>query len=361
MDEELELDLTDQGTINCLSSVGVDIFDENRNYWLVRTKGGDYFEDFYLSGDDNIGYVGIEWNEITEIIDGESKEELSERISKIYPKEKQQQWTYIAGIIIKFINEIKKGDIVLIPSAKSKTIAFGEILDDEIYLAEENEDDQSILDIWDDLEAESVGNKKEVTPMKKRRRVKWFKHVSRQKLDPDLRQIIYMHQTIVDLSPYAQFVDRTLSDFYIKGEDCYFTYRVNKPQNIPYMQMSRFLSINDRIIEIINSNEEQLGVSFGNDDLVLKINVQSKGPVQFKGPMKKLLIFGLVSMLIFGGKVSLSFGDGFSIECGGLPTLIDSANKVYANYIQSKEYDSMKEDVEKSKQDLELQVPDAEN
>lgn len=355
---KLNLDLNDQNTIQCLNSLGVDIYDEHRNYWLVRTKGGDYFEDFYFSGDDSIGYVGIEWNEITGVLENETKEELSERISHIYKDEKQQQCTYIAGIILKFVNEIKKGDIVLIPNASSKIIAFGEVLDDNIYLADDDKSEQTFLDLLDDIEENEIGDKKELTPMKKRRRVRWFKHVQREKLDPDLKPIVYAHQTIVDLEPYASFVDRTLSDFYIKGNDCYFTYKVNKSQNIPYLQMNRFLNINAKIVDLINSSD--LGILF-NDDLVLKINVQSKGPVQFKGPMKKLLIFGLVSMLIFGGKVSLSLSDGFSIECGGLPALIDSANKVYANYIQSEEYDSMKEDVEKSKHELELQVPDAEN
>ena len=45
-----------------LESMGIDIFSENRQYWLIRTQGGAYYNDFI-----NENFVGIEWDEISDL------------------------------------------------------------------------------------------------------------------------------------------------------------------------------------------------------------------------------------------------------------------------------------------------------
>lgn len=60
--------------------------DTNRNYWLVRTNSGMYFQDFLL-GD----YIGINWNEFNdpEEFTDKNKDRTIEKISKIYKDNKQ--------------------------------------------------------------------------------------------------------------------------------------------------------------------------------------------------------------------------------------------------------------------------------
>lgn len=45
-----------------LNSIGVDVYDEDRNYWFIRTQGGLHYNEFY-----NNDFVGIEWDEISDL------------------------------------------------------------------------------------------------------------------------------------------------------------------------------------------------------------------------------------------------------------------------------------------------------
>lgn len=102
--------------------------DTNRNYWLVRTKSGKYFDEFYIDG-----FIGIGWNKISDMtIINSDQEAVKNIIKQGYPDENRPG--LIANQIIRFVKEMKKGDIVLIPSKNSRYVAFGELVDDNIYL-----------------------------------------------------------------------------------------------------------------------------------------------------------------------------------------------------------------------------------
>ena len=131
-----------------LRQLGVDIFPTERKYWFVRTQKGTYYEDFI-----NDKFIGIEWDKVSDIefIKNDNEDDLKEGIIKQYPNVERPG--YVAKQILKFCNSMKSGDIVLIPSEKSKWITFAEILDDDIYLYEEEDDFQRIIDdFFDDIE-----------------------------------------------------------------------------------------------------------------------------------------------------------------------------------------------------------------
>lgn len=103
----------------------------SRKYWFIRTDGGKYFDSFKENK-----FVAIEDNLITlqEIYSLKQKykedkkiilEELK-RISKDrYPKDARTG--LVASQIYRFLYEVKKGDIVIIPDVNSSAIAIGEI------------------------------------------------------------------------------------------------------------------------------------------------------------------------------------------------------------------------------------------
>ena len=82
------------------SRLGITQIPEKRNYWLVRTNGGQYFEDFYF---DN--YIGIEWDEIVSA-DYSDIESLKLQVEEHYPKEIRSG--YVASQIDKFVREFTK-------------------------------------------------------------------------------------------------------------------------------------------------------------------------------------------------------------------------------------------------------------
>ena len=58
--------------VDICREVGIPIIPDERKYWLVRTKSGIYFNDFYLNN-----YIAIGWDEISDIsLMTEQKREL---------------------------------------------------------------------------------------------------------------------------------------------------------------------------------------------------------------------------------------------------------------------------------------------
>lgn len=326
-------------TDKLLEAMHIDYIPSNRNYWFVRTNGGLYFDEFYIDG-----YIGIEWDEIS-ATDYENLDTLKLLVEEHYPSESRTG--YIASQIDKFVKEFKKDDIIIIPNKNSKIFAIGELIDDEIYVA--NEEPREGLLFEDDFDNQPKF-------LIKRRRVRWLKTLRRYELDPRLQTFIYAHNTIVNLKPYATYIDRTLSDFYIKGEDAFFTFRVNKISKISLDEMTNLLIFNKDLCNFVNSYfPDEYHISSG--EIISKIDVQSKGPVQLSGPAKKLLAIGLASTLICGGSVSFSKGEGFEISSQGIIGLFQAASDIYVNIktVQNnEEYSELKKDYEQLVEDYTL-------
>ncbi|NFQ84194.1 hypothetical protein FDG04_02450 [Clostridium sporogenes] len=328
-----------------LKKIGIDVFPEDRNYWFIRTQGGTYYDSFV-----NEGFVGIEWDEISdlELIKNSNEEKLKLDVIKYYPKVEKPG--HPVNQILRFANDIKKGDIVLIPNERSEWISIGEFLSDEMYIYEEEEDFQDILDSLDD----DCKDKKPV--LKKRREVRWIKQVKRNDLDPYLYRIIYSHNAVCDANKYSIFIDRTLSQFYIKGEEAYFTYKVNKKQNIPYQDLISFLNVNNQLMQYINENIDD---EFNIKDFILKINVQSKGPIQFKGKVFSILLLGMVITGLFGAKFKFnvnSKGADCEISTEGLPKLIESVSKIMDKR-EDEDLTKIKKSLNESGEKLEVSTP----
>ncbi len=297
-----------------LNKLGVDIFSNERNYWFIRTQDGTYYDDFI-----NDSYVGIEWNKISDLnyIINTAVEDLKVDVAANYPKVDKPG--SVVSKLKKFVCDIKKGDIVLIPSKSSEWISIGEFIEDKAYI-EDYDDSQAFQEALDSLDDGDTLTSMEI--MKKRRRVKWLKSVKKSEIDPYLYSIVYNHSAISEANKYSLYIDRTLSQFYIKGGECYLTLKVNKKSNIPYRDMTNFLYYNNKVIEnigkLIGFSEEEL------DTLIVKINVQSKGPIQIKDAVAKVLPIGVVMMFLFGGEISINPTEGsLSISSGGVPALIE--------------------------------------
>lgn len=347
---DIQLSNTD---LYILEKLNIDVFNAERNYWFLRTQAGTYFDEFYFNN-----YIGIEWDDI---VDNSIKsiEDMAQTVSQKYPNETRT--TYVAGQIWKFIHRFKKGDIVLIPNKDCKIIAFGEILEDQIYISNEG-----ISDPLAQLSLPDMDDEYSLPILRKRRKVKWLKTLKRGDLDPHLQTFIYAHNTIVDLKPYALFIDRTLSNFYIKGNSGYFTLMVNKPANIPLDDLTDLFLFNRSLCDFVNKYfPNEYNIRRG--ELICKIDVQSKGPVQFTGPITKITLIGLICMVLCGGSVKLNLKEGLEISSDGITKIIDSVVNAYdviKTHQETEKYEALTNDYsellkkyEECQQQLELTAP----
>ncbi|WP_427339449.1 restriction endonuclease [Caloranaerobacter sp. DY30410] len=320
-----------------LNLMAIKVINENRKYWLIRTKSGKYFDEFYFEN-----FIAIGWNKICDLeLIKQGGDELKREVIKCYPEEKRPG--YVANQIIRFVKEIKKGDIVLVPNKDSKYIAFGEILDDSIYMEEIINDE--LLETMDESDIEEYlndeGIEEEPCPYVKRRKVKWLKTINSDKLDPYLYRVLHSHNTISDANKYAHFIDRSLHSIFIKGDKAHVIYEVNEKKEIPAIDIINFIN---RVISIVSDFNNITNSNLNKEDIDLKINVQSPGPIEFSGPIITILVMAYLINSIIGGKWNIDLlGLKINHETEGL------SNKIL-KYFEIKN----KHEIEKMKQRNEL-------
>ncbi|WP_443659096.1 hypothetical protein [Clostridium algidicarnis] len=316
-----------------IEDLGIPIIDEKRNYWFIRTQGGDYFEDFYIEK-----YVGIEWDEVSDLnfIENNDCDIIKGLVSEKYPKIEKPG--YVAKQIKKFVSDVKIGDIVLIPNKNSEKIAFGEVISDvSIY----EEDRDPTLDFF------MLEDDNEDIPLKKRREVKWLKVVRRRSLDPYLYKIIYSHSAIVDARPYAIFIDRTLHSFYIKDNEAHLTMKVNNPCDISAIDLSGFIYESIGLVDSFNIKTEE---SFDKRDISTKINVQSPGIIEFVGPIGIIGCIAIGTVFLIGGETTFL---GVKLKSEGL------SNKIleWAKFLKENKEDKQNKIIKESAEALKLTTP----
>ncbi|MEC0233613.1 hypothetical protein P4H71_04485 [Paenibacillus kribbensis] len=256
----------------------ITVIDENRNYWLVRTQSGDYYDDFYRGGFIGIGWNSLDWKSIQSEPD---EENVLEYIASNYPDEKQPK--RILSQLTRFITDMSIGDIVLIPSRSSDYITFGEISSD-VY--EELIDEDEVFEGSCDF--------------KRRRTVTWLKTVTKKKLDPYLYKLLNSHHTITNANNYDIFIDRTLHSFYQKRDTTHFVFEVNREKNIPTVELANLLN---NLLDLVPEVNSLTGEDFKKEDLDVRLNLQSPGVVEIIVVVSPLLLLGVGVILhyIMGG------------------------------------------------------------
>ena len=254
----------------------IPVIPDNLQYWFVRTEGGAYFDDFYFDK-----FIGIGWDEFLDLeyIEKENLEKFKEQIKQKYKDEERPGLA--CGQMKKFVSEMKIGDIVMIPSKNSARIAFGRIMSNP-YIYE--------------LTSREI--EEELCQYIKRRNVEWITTIHRDNLDPYLFKMMYAHNTITNANIHAPFIDRIMHSLYIKGDVGHLVLQVTKEDHVGARDLSRLI---DRTISLIEHPE----VDINTDDIDVKINVQSPGPVEFVAAAGTIFIIAAVLHYIVGGKFSL--------------------------------------------------------
>lgn len=261
----------------------IPVVSDKRKYWFVRTNSGLYYEDFKSRN-----YVGIGYNEIslTKIKDAHEREGMptkksavnpfKEHIVSVYPDETRPM--YIGRQLIDFIYNIKKHDIVIIPSESSEELLIGEVEETPAYV-------------------EEGGTELAACLFQRRKKIKWIKEFSRIEMDSNLLKIIYVHRTVTALDEdLGSFVERSINKFYVKGGVAHLTLNVERPDSIS--ALSFYKGWGD-LLDLTDQLERELGIEPDVDKIQTKVNVNSPGPVE----LISLSITGILLLTIVLGYV----------------------------------------------------------
>jgi restriction system protein len=277
-----------------------------RKYWLVRTNSGIYYDNFFHEG-----FIGIGWNQISE--EGVTKPTnipLSDLVKERYPDEQRPK--YVANQISTFVHEISKGDVVLIPSQNSSYITFGEVTSD-VYV------DPNFKEIDDISIDEDLYPLFDLCIYAKRRSVRWIKTIKRENLDPYLYKLLYSQHTVSNATDYAPFIDRTLNSLFIKGNKAHLILHVTKEKDVLAKDLALLITSVLRTIDQINDLTDFNDDELNSDNIEIKLNVQSPGPIEFIGNIPEIALFSLILLLVIGGGIKYDpASNSFEFSLGGL-------------------------------------------
>lgn len=287
-----------------LSILNIEQIPKERNYWLIRTESGKFYFDFLENN-----YVSIGWDEFSDINIFKNTEEkkLKEHIASVYKDEKRPG--YIYNQIKRFMFDIKKGDMILIPSENSSQIAFGIV--------------QETFFIRDTINNNTTNLKIPKCNFKKCIKVEWKSKIFKEKFDPYLKMLLFTHTTITDINDYKGYINRLLYSNYILDDMIHVTFNITTKDNINAVELLNFLNlISKESIDVFN---QVTGSDFKKDTVDVKLNVQSPGPIEFIGyAIGGILVISIINAFLFGIKLDVELFKivKFNIDNEGLITYI---------------------------------------
>ena len=294
---------------NILDLLKIPNVSPQRHYWIIRTNSGDYYDDFILHQ-----YISIAWDYVTLNILNNQTEDSIKRLIEVYEssninaKDEDEdesdgsakgKITAIYNKIARFVFEIQKGDVILIPSKNSDNITIAEVIGDTY-------ETQNYVEDYLKLNPETEIHP---CPYQKRRKIKTLKTISKRDMDIYLAKGFNSQHALSNMDEYSSFIDRTIYDIYAKGDKLHTTIHAGHPNGL---SLKELVSLASTLEESAASIAQQCGIPFDSSDVEVKLNIHSPGLIELIGAIAgsgivlSLLMFSLNNM-INGGKLSISF------------------------------------------------------
>lgn len=239
----------------------------NRNYWLVRTDSGQFY-DVFKEGN----YIGIGWNKITiENLSRLNITAIKEKIAKEYNYDLESSYgkskcTQIYNKLNRF-RELKKGDVVIIPSRASFRLAFGIIEDDVVYSDIDNRDQ---------------------CPYYKRRKINWITEKTITDLDPIFYLVKQSRHAISSIQKYHNAIDNILNNLYIKEGYGHYVLDITTTDEI---NVNSLLGLVDGVQALLDKLNKHFELGEDITSSSIKLNLQSPGKIEFKLKHGKALVY----------------------------------------------------------------------
>ena len=207
--------------------------------------------------------------------------------------------TSIFNKLQRFVFEIDKGDIVLIPSKDSNYITIAEVTSD-VY--EDNNYVEDYLRRDPDTEAA-------LCPFYKRRKISSCKTITKSKMDIYLAKGFNSQHALSNMDEYAPFINRTIYGIYSKENELHTTIQAGHPNGLSLREL---VELSQALEQSATSLAEQCGIPFDTSEIEVKLNIHSPGLIELiscaatGGIVLSILVFSL-SNLINGGKLNINF------------------------------------------------------
>lgn len=203
---------------------------ENIRFWMIRTKGGYFYQEFVEKS-----FVALGWNEIS--IDNYNSDEkiLKDCIKELYGDKRP-------GLAINkcknFIAGIKEGDILVIPSDGSRRITFakaGKYYEENIYNTEDE------IDVIYKIDNKELLVSEIECPYRKRRKIEILRIVNNIGVNYHLLSAISAYHGICNLDEYGELILDCIYDIYEFRNKISFLINVTKESAIRPREISNIM------------------------------------------------------------------------------------------------------------------------
>lgn len=244
-------------------------------YWLVRPGvNGLCYESFKK---DNV--IAIGWDRIGKIDEDDalvSLDSVKHLVSQTYcdllsKKESQREYkrkiSDIASKIYRFTYELKKGDYVVCPGENS--VLIGIVCGDVRIVNGRYNSSKEIDD-------EYIGE------LNKVRDVKWIKEIDKYKLEPNIKlELRVVHGlSQVNNEQVITEINRSIYSLYSYNNKAHSVFRIKNETEIDFSKYANFIACANNVYEKLNCDNEQL---------FIKTNINSPGPIEFIGKTERVV------------------------------------------------------------------------
>lgn len=275
--------------------------DSEQNYWMVRTMGGTYFDEFFSGNYIAVGYNAVTLADINLLphSDSTAKEVLKAMFQDRYPN--LRNTGYPVAQLLRFSRDIKSGDIVIIPSSGASNVAFGTVIGD-MY-----EEEHPLIDIDHHCD------------FKKRYHIEWKYNTVRNSLPPSLQLMFNSRHILSDVNSYAPYIDSIMNDCYVKDDILHLVLKIQTQQEVSLDDFCDIKAISILIEDFCRRN----GIPY-EEALIMKIQMESPGWLRLSTKnIFKLLVFGLFITAVTGGGLRYNTDSGFELYTNGIPGAIN--------------------------------------
>ena len=318
-----------------------------KRYWLIRTKSWEFYDAFRLNNIVAIEHNEVPLSELRKLKDTYKEDFglIQAGIKTIVRSEHEKRATIdnieeieirrsslTASQIFKFVFEVKKGDMVLIPSSNSDIVSFGIV--NESYVGDFSKEELRKID----------------TDAILMKRVTWISDLKRFELDPYLYRMFTAHQAINDVGSYADVIERSVGDFFILDDEAHVILNITNENEISAFDLFK---MGTEILSLIDLIAKEFNIECSSKDISVTINLNSPGKIDLKSKIKKsTTLLGILVVLMGGGMQTKS---GLTIKSDGIPGLVKSLN----DFLDKQQQRDMNEKVfEKYKDKIQVKQPD---
>ncbi|MDO4446293.1 MAG: hypothetical protein Q4C97_12285 [Bacillota bacterium] len=276
------------GTI--LNGVSIPVVDENVNFWMMRAKGGFFYDEFIRDG-----FIALGWNYIDSntSFSKSNIESIKEGIRNWYGD--KVPMTAI-NKCMKFMYDFQEGDYVVIPNKGSTEVAICKI---GVYFEQEGLDEGKEIVAIKKIENKESEIGKVNCPYKKRRKIELILRVSTKRIGHNLLRAIASYHGLNSLNDYATDVLNCIYDCYIYKTDIIFPINIARKEAIKARDFSKLMfGVSEVFCEYIDEDAVSITLNLNSPGKIV-VTLKSGAEKLKKGAFPLLIL----SVVLFGGGV----------------------------------------------------------